>query len=193
MGIIDKVKDATGIGKSKSEKLAEQEGWGEDVIEEDEGVTEDIDFEEDEEEEENDLDKTWDSEYDFVADHVTKAGFTDMVDFIDHAMFHEINKSPLYRDRIEHGVNTMNRISNVKEQMDQVQGGGSMDIEDKVNKVRSANQLIDEVSKLEGEDEQFMREVVGLGKEYADILRQRTAERPSSDTEVVTEEKGGRL
>lgn len=196
MGLIDKAKSTIGMGDSEDEEeIPDTEGWADEVIVEDEGG----DIEEEEftgggDESEEALDQTWDSAYDFAGDMVTKAGFTDMTDFIDHAMFYHIEKSPMYRDRIQSGVETMNQITAVKDSMKEIQGGEDMNLENKAEQIKAANEVIDGMKQLEGEDEQFMREVTGLAKEYADILKNRQGSMgSSSDTEVRSEETGERL
>jgi tRNA uridine 5-carbamoylmethylation protein Kti12 len=194
MGLLGRAKDAVGMGDDGDESIAEEEEWGSEVDVVDEGEElGDEDFEEDVDQD-PELDETWDSAYMFVGDMVTKAGFTDMVDFIDHAMYHEIEKSPMYRDRIQSGVQTMNQISTVKQEMQQVSGESGMDLESRAETLSNANQVISEVEKLKGEDEQFMREVTGLAREYANLWKnQQRQNQPQGGADVTAEETGERL
>lgn len=193
MGLIDKAKSAIGMGDGSSDDIAAEEGWGDEVEDVSEGEMGDTELEG--EEDSVDMDQEWDSAYDFVGDHITQAGFVDMVDFIEHAMYSEVEKSPMYRDRIQNGLQTVNQVGDLKETLSRVQGGNEMNLQKKATQVENANKLIDEIGSLQGEDEQMVREITGIAKRYADIAEQKIQEGDLSGTEadVNAEETGERL
>ncbi len=193
MGFIDKAKNAIGMGDDDPDSIAEEQGWGEDVEDEGEDLVEETEVEEDAES--MGMEQEWDSAYDFVGDHITQAGFADMVDFIEHAMYEEIERSPMYRDRIQNGLQTVNQVGDLKETLSRVRGDSSMNLEEKAEQVESANKLIDQIGSLQGEDEQMVREITGLARRYANIAEKRIEQGDVGgvDAEVNTEDTGERL
>jgi hypothetical protein len=141
------------------------------------------------------MEQEWDSAYDFIGGHITQAGFADMVDFIEHAMYEEIERSPMYRDRIQNGLQTVNQVGDLKETLSRVRGDSSMNLDEKAEQVESANKLIDQIGSLQGEDEQMVREITGLARRYANIAEKRIEQGDMGgvDAEVNTEDTGERL
>lgn len=87
-----------------------------------------------------------------------------MKDFINKAMFYQINNSPEYRDRIQSGVETMNMVSQATAQIDEMRGGNKEEtFEEKANKIQNANKVIDGVQKLSGKEEEMANEILSLG------------------------------
>lgn len=193
MGLRSKVKGFFGSGDGGADDIAEEEGWGDDVEEfgdedDEEGLGDDAgDF--------GETDQEWDSAYDFVDDHVTQAGFTDMVDFIEHCMYEEIDRSPMFRDRVQSGVRTVNQVGDLSDSLESMRGGNEMDLENRAEQVKAANDLIDQMDKLEGEEDQIVREAMGIARQYADVFEERLANRQQqgSDASVRSEEVNEKL
>lgn len=171
MGFMDTVRNAIGGGgeeKSESDEVAEE--WIDDVdseVEEsDESLGEEGDVETEPVEEE------WESAYKFAEEFLELRGFASMMDFTNKCMAYKINQSPMYRDRISNGVDTMNRITTMQEQMAQI-GGGNQEKESyaqKAQKLENANQVIDQADKLAGKEDAMVNELIGLGHEMADAI-----------------------
>lgn len=142
-------------------------------FEEGNGLEEDP-FEEEEDEEEEMLE--WESAYKFGEDMLEADGFADMDEFIRKAMMHKINKSPLYRDRIRHGVNTMDMVTNSIKKIDDIKGDGSQDpnYSDFVEEVRAARELSDELDRLDGREDEIINEVIGIANEAVGVMKERS-------------------
>lgn len=171
MGLFSSVKDAVGMGdgdSGSSDDVAEE--WIDEVeseVEESEDtIGETVEDEQEEEVEE------WESAYKFAEEFLEVRGFASMVDFTNKCMAYKIDNSALYRDRISNGVDTMNRITTMQEQMRQIGGERKEDssFEDKAKKLESANKVIDEAQKLSGQEDAMVNEIIGLGHEFADAI-----------------------
>lgn len=117
----------------------------------------------------------WDTAYGFSDDVIKEVGFADMQEFITKAMVYKINQSPLYRDRIESGVQSMNMITDSMNNISEMQGRfegeqGSEDYDEYVNQVRAANNLIDELDRMDGKEEQIANEVLGIARDAVDAM-----------------------
>ena len=155
-------KNLLGGGESESEQIsADFEDEIESQVEEvDDDMGDPDDWDEDPEPEV----KEWDSAYRFVEEYLEVRGFADNKDFIVKAMFYQINNSPMYRDRIQSGVETMNMVSQATQQIEQIRGGNDDNsLQEQAEKIQHANQVIDGVQKLSGEEEQMVNDIIGLG------------------------------
>lgn len=167
MGLIDNVKNAFGAsGTEQEEDLSFEDEFQE--------PQEDEMMEEEEIEEET---VEWDTAYQFADDFVSEVGFSGMSEFIDKAMIYRINMSPMYRDRIESGVQTMNMITSSMSEIHDVQSRFSGDKEsanynEYVEQVRAANDLIDELDRMEGREEQIADEVMGIARDAVDAMKE---------------------
>lgn len=173
MGLLGKAKNAIGMGdgtSSESDEMAEE--WidevDSEVDESDDLLGEEPEVEPEPQEEE------WDSAYKFAEEFLEIYGFASMVDFTNKCMAYKINQSPLYRDRISNGVDTMNRITTMQEQMQQISGGSgqSESYEEKARKLANANEVIDQAQKLSGQEDAMVNEAMNLGHELVDALAQ---------------------
>lgn len=165
MGFIDKVKGAIGSGGS-SEEIAED-------FEQELEVEEEIDqeFEEEVQEEEEKSYREWDSAYRFAEDMLQEDGHSDMMEFTKKVMFYEIDTSPLFRNRIEEGVSTINKITDAKESIMEIrEGSGGKDYGEKAEELRQVNELMDQVDKLEGKEEQIVSEAMEIARTAATNL-----------------------
>lgn len=176
MGLLNSAKEAIGLGgedKSESDDIAEE--WIDEVDSEVEESEELLD--EPQGGSHEPADEEWDSAYKFAEEFLEVRGFASMVDFTNKCMAFKINKSPMYRDRISNGVNTMNQITSMQEQMSQIGGGNKKETsyEEKARKLESANKVIDEAQKLSGQEDAMVNELIGVGHELAESLAHRTA------------------
>lgn len=181
MGFLDKAKSAVGIGegeKSEADEIAED--WVDDVEAEVEQSDEEMesDFEEEEEQEM----REWDSAYRFAEEYLEVRGFASMTDFTNKCMAYKINQSPMYRDKIANGVDTMNRISSMHDQLSSIQGGGGegKNMKQKAEELKAANEVIDEAQKLSGEEDAMVRDVIGLGEDLVNVLAENRGEVPNT-------------
>jgi len=173
MGLWSKTKEAMGMGdggKSESDEMAED--WIDEVESEvdesDEALGEEPEVETEQVEEE------WDSAYKFAEEFLKMRGFASMTDFANKCMAMKINQSPLYRDRISNGVDTMNRITTMQEQMAQIGGGNQKQTsyKEQADKLKGANEVINQADKLSGKEDAMVNEAMSLGHELVDAIAQ---------------------
>lgn len=173
MGIWSKTKEAVGIGggdKSESDEVAED--WIDEV---DSEVDESDEMLEDEAGVETEqVEEEWDSAYKFAEEFLEMRGFASMSDFTNKCMAMKINQSPLYRDRISNGVDTMNRITTMQEQMRQIGGGNQKQAsyQEQAEKLKGANEVINQADKLSGKEDAMVNEAMSLGHELVDAIAQ---------------------
>jgi len=163
MGFIDTVTDAlsgSGGSGSKSDDIAEEfESEEEDIVEAD-GEFEDG-FEDGE-------DEVWDTPYQFFEDMVENDGHIDGMDFTKSAAFYEIKNSNLYRDRIQSGKSTIETVAAAKETIQSVRSSDSGEgYGEKAEKLREANELIDQVDKVSGKEDELVNEALSIGRDLA--------------------------
>lgn len=173
MSLLDKAKNLVSGSEEKAESDEMAEDWIEEVdseVDENEGeIDHEIEEEQSVQEEEE-----WDSAYQFAEEFLEVRGFASMVDFTNKCMAYKINQSPMYRDRITNGVDTMNRITTMKEQMQQISGGQQKEssYDEKAEKLKHANEVIDQAQKLSGEEDAMVNELIGVGHELANSIAQ---------------------
>jgi hypothetical protein len=189
MGLLDKARSV--VSGSKDDSGTDEIDEIIDEVEEDMVEEEEDDFVEDEieqieeEEPEQDEDMEWETAYDFATEFLEPRGFSSGKDFAAKAMMHEIEKSPLYRDRIDSGVRTINQITSATEQLQQVRGGGDdMDLEGMATKIESANKVISQMETLEGKEDKMYQEIMGLGHKLAESVVSRQAAGSAVNAEV---------
>lgn len=168
MGLINDVKDTLGMGSSGADGI--EEDWVEEIESEVEESDEDMDAQM-EEEQEPEV-KEWDSAYKFAEEYLEVRGFSSMVDFTNKCMAYKINQSPMYRDKIANGVDTMNRITSMHDQLSSIQGGGGegKNMSEKAKELKAANEVIDEAQKLSGQEDAMVRDVIGLGEDLVNVM-----------------------
>lgn len=176
MGLINDTKKMFGMGGDGKGDASETAGdWVDDVNSEVESVDGEMGDGVEMEVDTEPVEQEWDSAYRFAEEFLEMHGFASMVDFTNKCMAYKINQSPMYRDRISHGVQTMNQITSMKDQIEQVQGNGN-DVDgygEYAEKLEDANRVINQAQKLNGEEEEMVREVLSLGHEFADAFTQR--------------------
>lgn len=171
MGLFDKAKSAVGMGggdKSEADEMAED--WIDEVDSEVEQA--DGDMEPEPEPEPEPEMREWDSAYKFAEEYLEMRGFASMVDFTNKCMAYKINQSPMYRDKIANGVDTMNRITSMHDQLASIQGGdsGNKNMAQKAEELKAANEVIDQAQKLSGEEDAMVRDMIGLGEDLVGVL-----------------------
>lgn len=173
MGLGSKIKGVLGGGgESSSEADDMAEEWIDEVDSEVEEADEDM-VPEGEMDTEPEV-REWDTAYQFAAEFLEVRGFASMADFGNKCMAYRINQSPKYRDRIANGVDTMNRVSSMKQQLEQVSGGSQQQkgMKEKAEELKAANDVIDQAQKLSGEEDAMVRDMIGLGEDLVNTLAQ---------------------
>ncbi len=184
MGFIDKLTDAVSSSSTDtgaSDEIAEEfEEEGELLEGEMEGLEEGLDEEVEEEQE------VWDSAYRFFEDYVEGDGHMDGMDFAKSAAFFEIQNSNLYRDRLKSGRETIEMVATAKETIESVKGGsGSTDYKEKAEELKHANELIEQVDKVSGKEDEMIQEALSVGKDLADgLTKQVVRNRQDVESEV---------
>lgn len=136
-------------------------------------VDEEMEFDDDPvEEEPEDEVMEWESAYQFAEWFLEDEGFADMTDFGEKAMMYKLERSPMYRDRIENGLSTLANINSAKQQLQELKGedSGSKDYEEMAKKLRSANEVIEGTRKLSGEDEMIVQQGMGLARDAIEAI-----------------------
>jgi len=171
MGIFDTVKSAVS-GDSDGEKKG-------DVTFEDEFQKEEIEEMEEEAETEpepeEEVQQEWETAYQFCDEAISEAGFVDLQEFIEKAMIYRIERSTMYRDRIESGIQTMDMITSSMESIHSMRGEFQQEDEgsdygEYAEQVRAANDLIDEIDRMEGKEEEMAQEVISIAKDAVDAM-----------------------
>lgn len=163
MGILDKAKEALGGGGKAEEQSFEDEF---------EDSSFDEEFEQEQEETEPEPEPEWDTAYQFADDVIEEVGFVGLKEFIDKAMIYRVNMSPMYRDKIQSGVQTMDMISSSMSNIHELQG--EFDSEERqdykhyADEVRAANNLIDELDRMEGKEEEMANEIIGIARDFVE-------------------------
>lgn len=144
----------------------------------DEGLSEDIeeeDIEEVDEETDPDIPEEWDSAYQFAEWYLQDEGFADMVDFGEKAMMYKLERSPMFRDRIESGLNTLGAIREARDNLKAIRGGDTetSDYGELADKVEDADRLISGIRSLSGEDEMMVQQGMGLAQEAIQAIANR--------------------
>lgn len=189
MGLTDSIKGALGMnGDGEDEESTESEEWMDEVDSEVETVEGGMGDEEYEMETEP-AEQEWDSAYRFAEEYLEMRGFSSMVDFTTKCMAYKINHSPMFRDRISHGVQTMNQISSMQQQIRQMRGEDNQgtDYEAMADKLEGANRVIDQTQKLAGEEEAMVNDIMALGHELVGTLgeqRQQRIDQQQIDSDV---------
>jgi len=189
MGLGDRFKNLMGMnGEEDDESIEGGEEWMDEVdseVETVEGGMEDEEYEMEAEPAE----REWDSAYRFAEEYLEMRGFSSMVDFTTKCMAYKINHSPMFRDRISHGVQTMNQISSMQQQIRQMRGEDNQgtDYEEMAKKLEGANRVIDQTQKLAGEEEAMVNDIMAMGHELIGTLgeqRQQRINQQNIDSDV---------
>lgn len=138
----------------------------------------------------------WDSAYDFADWWLEDEGFADMTDFGEKAIMYKLQRSPMFRDRIQTGLETLSSVRKAKENLEGIRGNdtSATDYGELADKVEDADRLISGVRSLSGEDEMVVQQGLGLAREAIQAIGNRTAQGTGSvdtETEVVDESIDG--
>lgn len=169
MGLMDTVKGAFSRDSSDDGEPSFEDEFEAEGVEE---IEDEVDPEPEAEEEPQ---QEWETAYAFADDAISEAGFVDVQEFIEKAMIYRINRSTMYRDRIESGIQTMNMITESMESIHSMRGRfdekeGNEDYKEYAEQVRAANDLIDEIDRMEGKEEQIAQEIISIGRDAVDAL-----------------------
>lgn len=169
MGLFQSVRDAV----TGSDSINEPSDFEDEFEGVDENDMEGLDGPD--EEPEPEPDPEWETAYQFCDDVIGEVGFVDIQEFVGKAMVYRIERSPMYRDRIESGVQTMDMITQSMENIHSMQGRFDGDENNKdynkyVEEVRAANDLIDELDRMDGKEEQIANEVITIARDAVDAM-----------------------
>lgn len=147
---------------------------GEEIVEEPEPEPEDEEME-------------WDSAYDFAGWWLEDEGFANMRDFGEKAIMHRLERSEMYRDRIQSGMQTLAQVNQANEQLRQIRGKSNKnrDYSEMAEKINNANEVIEGVRSLSGEDEVIVQQGMQLAQDAISAIGERaTSGGANVDTEV---------
>lgn len=180
MGLGNKLKSMVGGGKEGEDSEADE--IGSQFADEIESETEEVEeFEEWDDEEE--VEETWDNPYRFAEDILEPDGFANLMDFARKAAFHEVSRSPQFRDRIKHGSETMQMVSRSLKELEDVKGGKDKDtLRETADKLEDANRVIDAADKMSGREDMIVNEALGLGRDMVEVLGTKAAS-PGGDVD----------
>jgi len=196
MGLLSKAKDVV-TGGSNDEPEGDmdiddmfEEGESIDSSEQEEQGEADEIVEEVEEEADEQME--WDSAFDFAEWWLEDEGFADLQDFGEKAMMMKLEQSPMYRDRIETGVNTLATINEAKQHLSQLKGEdqGANDYGEMADKLEDADRVISSVRSLSGEDEMVVQQGMGLAKSAIEAIGGRVNSGGGDVESSMTREEG---
>lgn len=167
MGLISKAKEFVAGEDAGDEEFEDEfvEGEGPEFVEED-WEDESVDDEEDEVME-------WNSAYDFASEMLEEQGFASMNDFISKAMYRRVRKSPQYRDRIESGVETIDKLAETKRRLDEIQGGsGDKSWGEVADELEDADRAINAADSLSGKEDMYAQQALSIGQKLANSFMQ---------------------
>lgn len=162
---------------------------GDEFVEEDEFVEGEGWDDEDEWGEEEEYEQEvmeWDSAYQFAAEMLEEQGFTSMNDFVAKSMFRRVRQSPEFRDRIESGVSTIDKLARTKQQMAELRGGGGgTDWEEVATKMESADRAIQAADSMSGKEDMMVQQALAVGSRLADsFAKGRVQQRAGGDVDA---------
>jgi len=177
------------------------------VSDDGEGVDQEPNFEEEfegpdevdsafEDEEEDPVEETleWETAYRFADDALENLGFNGTKGFIPKAMVYRIDRSPMYRDQIESGLATMERITSSMQDVQEIRNdlgaGDEMNYKEYAEQVKGANELLDEVDRMSGKEEQMANEILGVAKDLARSIGEQRAAGGNIDSSMGVSDEG---
>mgnify|MGYP006280040307 CR=1 FL=1 len=176
MGILGKL---IGRGGEDDEPDVDiEEEFGDAVIDDDGvpiGEEGEVIGEGDDEEVEEEEEMEWDSAYDFAGWWLEDEGFANMRDFGEKAIMYRLERSDMYRDRIESGMRTLSMVNEANSQLKELRGKGKSDkdYEAMAKKIQNANEVIEGVRSLSGEDEVIVQQGMSLARDAISAIGSR--------------------
>ena len=154
----------------------------------------DVIGEEPEPEPEEEEEMEWDSAYDFAGWWLEDEGFANMRDFGEKAMMYRLERSDMYRDRIESGMRTLAMVNDANEQLRQLKGEdtGRKDYGEMAEKINNANEVIEGVRSLSGEDEVIVQQGMSLAQDAIAAIGSR-AQSSGGSVDTDMERTGDRI
>ena len=172
MGLIDRAKEAVGMGEEEDDGFDEE--FDDDPVEEEEefGEFSDDDLDEFGEVEDDGPDiGPWDTAYKCHDELIQHEGFTGTQEFLKRYMAWRVKQSPEFRDRFEVGAETANLISGA---IDDVQSIGSDDSQTDfgkaADKLDEANRFVEKVEDFDNKEEQMVQGILGTVNKAIDTL-----------------------
>lgn len=199
MGLMDSINPFSSSEDDDSDELLMDDDFSDGVDEMIENPGESIDDdlgEPEPEPETDDVPEEWDSAYDFAGWWLEDEGFADMTDFGEKAIMWKLQRSPMFRDRIKTGLDTLSSVRQAKENLEQIRGNetSATDYGELADKVEDADRLISGVRSLSGEDEMVVQQGLGLAREAIQAIGNRSVQQTGSvntETEVVDDSIDG--
>lgn len=186
MGFIDKAKGVFG-SSSGEEGLDDTAGEFAEEFEEDEFGGDE--FEDGFEEEEPEME--WDNPYQFAGDMLEPDGFANMSDFIVKAMYYECSNSPLYRDRLKQGAQTIDMVSSSVQSIKSLQGGdGGSDYGEMAEKLEDMDRAVQAAESLSGKEDQIIQDGMNIAREAVQAIGNASNRRNAEVESAVTERDG---
>lgn len=177
MGLLDRF-----LGGGDDEE--EDEEWSDETPIEETWVDEEDDdeWEEDEdwEEEEDEGPREWDTAYKFLDDALQQVGFSGCNEFVKKAMVYKINRSPMYRDRVKVGRETMQMVADTMNSINHMNGQESRGYDELADELQAANRLIDEVEQFSNKEEQMAYDIMGLAQDAIDVYANKKGGAPGN-------------
>lgn len=167
MGLMDRL-----LG-GDSDKSDEYDEWDEEA--EDDELDDEWDEDWDEDEAGDDEDDEWDTPYQFLDEMLQHRGFGGANEFTKKAMVYRINRSPLFRDRIKVGNQTMQMVNNTMQMQEEMFGGGSgSNYGQLAEELEEGKRLIDAVEEFGPDEEsQLAWEITGLASDFFEVWADR--------------------
>lgn len=189
MGLMNKLNPLSGSDDDGDIEIEDDFGGDDspEFVDDTGGSIEDEVAEDGQGENEPDEELEWDSAYKFAEWYLEDFGFADMTDFGEKAMMRELERSPMYRDRIETGLETLGAIRNAKEDLETIRGNSTKesDYGQLADKVEDADRLIKGVRSLSGEDEVMVQQGMSLAREALGAIAQKSGGQAANvDTET---------
>lgn len=185
MGFIDSVKSALGSGEQNDGKSDEIAAEFQEEIEMEEEMAGVGEIEEEPEQEQA---EEWDTAYQFAEDMIEPSGFMSMKEFIGKYMYYEVRNSPRYRDRLKHGTETIEMVSDATARLESLRGEGSgNDFGEIADKLQDADRAIQAADSLSGKDDMMTRDLINLGYEALDTVGEAVVSQTGEVNSTITE------
>jgi len=154
----------------------------------------DVIGEEPEPEPEEEDEMEWDSAYDFAGWWLEDEGFANMRDFGEKAMMYRLERSDMYRDRIESGMRTLAMVNDANQQLRELKGKGGekKNYGEMAEKINNANEVIEGIRSLSGEDEVIVQQGMSLAQDAIAAIGSR-AKSSGGSVDTDMERTGDRI
>lgn len=137
----------------------------------------------------------WDDALDASLWYLSEFGIPDAKSLGDKIMFYEMRRSNKYRDRLEHGVGTINMVSQSVNNLKEAAGEDTEDTDygQLAGEINEANDLIRAVEELEGKDEKWAQDILGFASDVGLELTDRIGGGGGGAVDAAKESREGDL